>query len=145
MDVLHNYFNRYGHFVLITLKLLRYKHWATGIEHCASGFISHSATDFTLRIFPSSSDDLDSDWHTSTKSIGPIPNLITVTANVLEIYTVRLQEDSSSPVDSKNPAEPKRGGVLSDIFEASIELVCHYSHYKKKTLLQRAEYVAKGI
>ncbi|XP_022891037.1 cleavage and polyadenylation specificity factor subunit 1 isoform X1 [Olea europaea var. sylvestris] len=101
-------------------------HLPTGVEHCASGFISHSAADFTSQIHPVSADDLDSEWLTSTKPAGPIPNLITAAANVLEIYTVRLQEDSSSPVDSKNLAEPKRGGVLAGISGASLELVCHY-------------------
>lgn len=105
-------------------------HLPTGVEHCASGFISHSAADFTSQIHPVSADDLDSEWLTSTKPAGPIPNLITAAANVLEIYTVRLQEDSSSPVDSKNLAEPKRGGVLAGISGASLELVCDYRFFK---------------
>ncbi|KAL2491733.1 Cleavage and polyadenylation specificity factor subunit 1 [Abeliophyllum distichum] len=103
----------------------------SGIEHCASGFISYSAADFTPRILPVSANDLDSDWPTPNKSIGPIPNLITAAANVLEIYTIRVQEDSSSPVDSKNPAELKCGGVLAGISEASLELVCHYRFLKQ--------------
>ncbi|KAK6117889.1 hypothetical protein DH2020_048365 [Rehmannia glutinosa] len=101
-------------------------HWATGIEHCASGFITHSAADFTPRILPVTADDLDSDWPASTKPIGPVPNLVTAAANVLEVYTVRIQEESSSSMDSKAAAEPKRGGVLAGVAGASLELVCHY-------------------
>ncbi|KAL0341100.1 UNVERIFIED_CONTAM: Cleavage and polyadenylation specificity factor subunit [Sesamum radiatum] len=101
-------------------------HWPTGIEHCASGFITHSTADFTPRIPPVTADDLDSEWATSSKPIGPVPNLITVAANVLEVYIVRIQEESSSPTDSKAAAEPKRGGVLAGVSGASLELVCHY-------------------
>ncbi|KAL0452551.1 UNVERIFIED_CONTAM: Cleavage and polyadenylation specificity factor subunit [Sesamum latifolium] len=101
-------------------------HWPTGIEHCASGFITHSTADFTPRIPAVAADDLDSEWPTSTKSIGPVPNLITVAANVLEVYIVRIQEESSSPTDSKAATEPKRGGVLAGVSGASLELVCHY-------------------
>ncbi|XP_011101138.1 cleavage and polyadenylation specificity factor subunit 1 isoform X1 [Sesamum indicum] len=101
-------------------------HWPTGIEHCASGFITHSTADFTPRIPPVAADDLDSEWSTSTKPIGPVPNLITVAANVLEVYIVRIQEESSSLTDSKAAAEPKRGGVLAGVSGASLELVCHY-------------------
>ncbi|KAL0359011.1 UNVERIFIED_CONTAM: Cleavage and polyadenylation specificity factor subunit [Sesamum angustifolium] len=101
-------------------------HWPTGIEHCASGFITHSTADFMPRIPPVTADDLDSEWATSSKPIGPVPNLITVAANVLEVYIVRIQEESSSPTDSKAAAEPKRGGVLAGVSGASLELVCHY-------------------
>ncbi|KAG8381459.1 hypothetical protein BUALT_Bualt06G0124100 [Buddleja alternifolia] len=102
-------------------------HWATGIEHCAAGYVTHSAADFTPRIPLVTGDDLDSDWTTAAKPIGPIPNLITAAANVLEVYTVRIQEEaSSSSTDSKLAAEPKRGGVLAGVSGASLELVCHY-------------------
>ncbi|KAL7147541.1 hypothetical protein ABFS83_06G114300 [Erythranthe nasuta] len=101
-------------------------HWATGIEHCASGFITHSAADCTPGITPVAADDMDSDWPASTKPVGPVPNLVTVAANVLEVYTVRVQEDSSSSMDSKGATEPKRGGVLAGVSGASLELVCHY-------------------
>lgn len=101
-------------------------HLATGIEHCASGFITHSAADFTPRVLPVTADDMDSDCTTSTKPIGPVPNLVTAAANILEVYTVRVQEDSSSSMDSKAAAEPKRGGVLAGVSGASLELVCHY-------------------
>ncbi|KAK6121924.1 hypothetical protein DH2020_044327 [Rehmannia glutinosa] len=95
-------------------------HWATGIEHCASGFITHSAADFTPRILPVTADDLDSDWPASTKPIGPVSNLVTAAANVLEVYTVRIQEESSSSMDSKAAAEPKRGGVLAGVADLAI-------------------------
>ncbi|KAL6526938.1 hypothetical protein OROGR_016028 [Orobanche gracilis] len=101
-------------------------HWATGIEHCASGFIAPSAADFTTSIPLVSADDLDSDWPVSRKPIGPVPNLVTVAANVLEVYTVRIQEESSSSMDLKVTVEPKRGGVLAGVAGASLELVCHY-------------------
>ncbi|XP_073128753.1 cleavage and polyadenylation specificity factor subunit 1 isoform X2 [Henckelia pumila] len=98
-------------------------HHATGIEHCASGFISHSPADATPRAPELPGDGLDSDWPSSTKLVGPVPNLITVAANVLEVYTVRIQEESSNLMNSK-PA--KRGGVLAGVSGASLELVCHY-------------------
>lgn len=101
-------------------------HWATGIEHCAAGFITHSAADFSPRIPPVTEDDLDSDWPASNKPIGSVPNLITVASNILEVYTVRIQEESSSSLDYKAAAEPKRGGVLAGVSGASLELVCHY-------------------
>ncbi|KAL6531259.1 hypothetical protein OROHE_014328 [Orobanche hederae] len=101
-------------------------HWATGIEHCASGFITHSAADFTTSIPPVTADDLDSDWPVSRKPIGPVPNLVTAAANVLEVYTVRIQEELSSSMDLKATVEPKRGGVLAGVSGASLELVCHY-------------------
>ncbi|KAL6501456.1 hypothetical protein OROGR_026592 [Orobanche gracilis] len=84
-------------------------HWATGIEHCASGFITHSAANFTTSIPPVTADDLDSDWPVSRKPIGPVPNLVTAAANVLEVYTVRIQEELSSSMDLKATVEPKRG------------------------------------
>ncbi|KAL3834565.1 hypothetical protein ACJIZ3_009301 [Penstemon smallii] len=101
-------------------------HLPTGIEHCASGFITHSAANSTPRITQIPADDLDSDWPTSTKPIGSIPNLITAAANVLEVYKVRILEDSSASTDSKPTAEPKRGGLLAGVSGASLELVCHY-------------------
>lgn len=99
-------------------------HWATGIEHCAAGYITHSAADFTPKIPPITADDLDSDWDTSNKPIGSVPNLITAAANILEVYIVRVQEESS--LAYKAAAEPKGGGVLAGISGASLELVCHY-------------------
>lgn len=101
-------------------------HWATGIEHCAAGFITHSAADSTPRIAPITSDDMDSDWATSNKTIGSLPNLITVAANVIEVYTVRIQDESSSSLAHKAAAEPKGGAVLAGISGASLELACHY-------------------
>ncbi|KZV25371.1 Cleavage and polyadenylation specificity factor 160 isoform 1 [Dorcoceras hygrometricum] len=98
-------------------------HHATGIEHCASGFISHSAADATPRAPELPGDVMDSEWSSSSKLVGPVPNLITVAANVLEVYTVRIQEESSNLMTSK-PA--KRGGVLAGVSGASLELVCHY-------------------
>jgi len=94
-------------------------HWPTGIENCASGYITHSIADFAPQIPPIQTDDLESDWPTSAKGIGPVPNIVVTAANVLEIYVVRVQE-SSSTTDSK------RGGVLAGISGASLELVCHY-------------------
>ncbi|KAH6828049.1 cleavage and polyadenylation specificity factor 160 [Perilla frutescens var. hirtella] len=101
-------------------------HWASGIEHCAAGFITHSAADSSPRIPPITADDLDSDWATSNKPIGSVPNLITAAANVLEVYIVRVQEESSSSLAYKAAAEPKGGGVLAGVSGASLELACHY-------------------
>ncbi|CAK9135184.1 unnamed protein product [Ilex paraguariensis] len=99
-------------------------HWPTGIENCASGFITHSSVDFTPQIPPIQTDDLDSDWP-AAKPIGPVPNLIVTAGNILEVYVVRVQEESSSR-ESKGPIETKRGGVMAGISGASLELVCHY-------------------
>ncbi|XP_057774463.1 cleavage and polyadenylation specificity factor subunit 1 isoform X2 [Salvia miltiorrhiza] len=101
-------------------------HWATGIEHCAAGFITHSSADFTPKIPPITADDIDSDWSTSSKPIGSVPNLIIAAANVLEVYILRIQEEASSSLAYKASAEPKGGGVLAGICGASLELVCHY-------------------
>ncbi|KAI8032762.1 Cleavage and polyadenylation specificity factor subunit 1 [Camellia lanceoleosa] len=99
-------------------------HSPTGIENCASGFITHCSADFGPQIPPIQTDDLDSDWPES-KPVGPIPNLVVTAANVLEVYVVRVQEEGSSR-DSRAPSEPKRGGVLAGVSGASLELVCHY-------------------
>ncbi|CAI9092100.1 OLC1v1027255C1 [Oldenlandia corymbosa var. corymbosa] len=94
-------------------------HSPTGIENCASGFITDSS--FTPTVTPIQTDDLDSDWSTTPKPIGPVPNLIVTAANVLEIYTVRVQEETAKP-----PIESPRGGVLAGVSGASLELVCQY-------------------
>lgn len=96
-------------------------HCPTGIENCASGFITCSAADFTPRIPAIQTDDLDSDWDTSPKLTGPIPDLVVTAANVLEIYTVRIQDNA----DSGEP-EAQRGGLLAGVSGASLVLVCHY-------------------
>lgn len=97
-------------------------HLPTGIENCASGFITHSAADFSPQV---QTEDLDSDWP-AAKPLGPVPNLVVSSANVLEIYVVRFQQATSR--DSKQQLEAKRGGVMSGISGASLELVCHYKY-----------------
>lgn len=97
-------------------------HWPTGIENCASGYITHCRADFTPQIPLMQTDDLDSEW-SSKRGIGPVPNLVVTAANVLEIYVVRVEEEGSR--DSRNPAEMKRGGVMDGVSGASLELVCH--------------------
>ena len=105
-------------------------HPPTGIDNCASGFITHSVADFTPKFPPIQTDDLDSDWPSTPKPIGPLPNLILTSANVLELYTLRLLEEAASR-DSKTPIEAQRGGVLAGISGASLELVCHYRSTSK--------------
>lgn len=102
-------------------------HSPTGIENCASGFITHSAADFTPRVPAVQTDDLESEqWPAATpKPIDPIPNLVVTAANILEIYVVRVQNDADSK-DSKSSPEAQRGGVLAGISGASLELVCRY-------------------
>ncbi|PSR93371.1 Cleavage and polyadenylation specificity factor subunit like [Actinidia chinensis var. chinensis] len=101
-------------------------HLPTGIENCASGFITHCSADFAPQIPSIQADDLDSEWP-SEKAVGPIPNLIVTSGNVLEVYLVRVQEEvSSSGRDSRGPAEAKRGGIMAGVSGASLELVCHY-------------------
>ncbi|XP_047329252.1 cleavage and polyadenylation specificity factor subunit 1 isoform X2 [Impatiens glandulifera] len=101
-------------------------HAPTGIENCASGFITHSAADFVPQIPPIQSDEFESDWK-ATKAMGPIPNLVVSAGNVLEVYVVRVQEEGTAANrDAKGQLEAKRGSVLDGITGASLELVCHY-------------------
>lgn len=94
-------------------------HWPTGIENCASGYLTHSIADFTPQFIPPlPSDDLDSDWPRS-QGIGPVPNLVVSAANVLEVYVVRVQETNAA-------SDAKRGGLMAGVSGASLELVCHY-------------------
>ncbi|GLU20961.1 hypothetical protein SLE2022_371330 [Rubroshorea leprosula] len=98
-------------------------HWPTGIENCASGFITHSRADFTPQIPIIQTDDLESEWP-ARRGIGPIPNLIVTAGNVLEIYVVRVQEENSR--ETRDSVEVKRGGVMDGVSGVSLELVCHY-------------------
>ncbi|XP_034204050.1 cleavage and polyadenylation specificity factor subunit 1 isoform X3 [Prunus dulcis] len=100
-------------------------HWPTGIENCASGFISHSRSDFVPRIPPIQTEDLESEWPTSRREIGPIPNLVVTAGNVLEVYVVRVQEEDGTR-GPRASGEPKRGGLMDGVSGASLELVCHY-------------------
>lgn len=98
-------------------------HPPTGIENCASGFITQCSADFVPQIPTIQPDELESDWP-STRSIGPVPNLVVSAANVLEVYVVRVQDDGSR--DSKASTEIKRGGFMAGVSGASLELVCDY-------------------
>ncbi|CAO2838986.1 unnamed protein product, partial [Amaranthus hypochondriacus] len=94
-------------------------HYPTGIENCASGFITHSIADSTPQFIPPiPSDDLDSDFPKS-HGIGPIPNLVVSSGNVVEVYVVRI-------LDANAVSDAKRGGVMTGVSGASLELVCHY-------------------
>ncbi|XP_058086131.1 cleavage and polyadenylation specificity factor subunit 1 isoform X2 [Magnolia sinica] len=99
-------------------------HWPTGIENCASGYITHSAADFPTQIPPSQSDDLEPEWP-AKRPIGPVPNLIITAGNVLEVYLVRVQEEDGGT--SRPPGEVRRGGIMAGVSGACLELVCHYS------------------
>ncbi|KAM5557150.1 cleavage and polyadenylation specificity factor subunit 1 [Rosa sericea] len=101
-------------------------HWPTGIENCASGFITHSRADFVTRIPPIQTDDLDSDWPAARREIGPVPNLVVTAGNVLEVYVVRVQEQDAGARGSRASGESKRGGLMDGVAGASLELVCHY-------------------
>lgn len=98
-------------------------HPPTGIENCASGFITQCSADFVPQIPTIQPDELESDWP-ATRSIGPVPNLVVSAANVLEVYVVRVQDDGSR--DSKASTEIKRGGFMAGVSGASLELVCDY-------------------
>lgn len=98
-------------------------HWATGIEHCASGYITHSPSDFALQIPPAPADDLEADLP-AARRVGPIPDLVVTAGNILEVYVLRVQEDDGRP--PRSPAEPPRGGVVEGVAGARLELVCHY-------------------
>ncbi|KAM3736444.1 hypothetical protein ACB098_10G164100 [Castanea mollissima] len=107
-------------------------HYPTGIETCGSGFITQSRADFASRIPPiTSTDGLDADWPPRRHDLGPIPNLVVTAANVLELYIVRVQEDTSAVTATRDSSarasvEPMRGGLMDGLAGASLELVCHY-------------------
>ncbi|CAK7324265.1 unnamed protein product [Dovyalis caffra] len=98
-------------------------HWPTAIDTCVSGFVTHSRSE--LAHLPQlHTDDLDSEWSSRRHrggGIGPTPNLIVASGNVLEVYVVRVQEEGA-----RNSTELKRGGVMDSVAGASLELVCHY-------------------
>ncbi|WOL10817.1 cleavage and polyadenylation specificity factor subunit 1 isoform X1 [Canna indica] len=102
-------------------------HYATGIQHCAAGFITHSPYDSVpVQIPPIHADDLDSsEWPADRRRIGPVPNLVVTAANILEVYLVRVQEDDEKPTrasdDQRGP-----GGPMDGLAGARLELVCHY-------------------
>ncbi|KAH1091636.1 hypothetical protein J1N35_018893 [Gossypium stocksii] len=98
-------------------------HWPTGIENCASGFVTYCRADFTPQIPLNHSEDLESDW-SSRRGIGPVPNLIVTAANVLELYVVRVQEEGTR--EARNSTEVKRGGIMDGVSAVSLELVCSY-------------------
>ncbi|KAA3455808.1 cleavage and polyadenylation specificity factor subunit 1 isoform X1 [Gossypium australe] len=99
-------------------------HWPTGIENCASGFVTNCRADFTPQIPLNHTEDLESDW-SSRRGIGPVPNLIVTAANVLELYVVRVQEEGTR--EARNSTEVKRGGIMDGVSAVSLELVCSYS------------------
>ncbi|KAF2311761.1 hypothetical protein GH714_026561 [Hevea brasiliensis] len=98
-------------------------HLPTGIENCASGFITHCRADLAPQIPSMQSDDIESEWP-AKRGIGSVPNLIVTAGNVLEVYVVRVEEEGTR--ESRNSREPKRGGVMDGVSGASLELVCHY-------------------
>lgn len=99
-------------------------HLPTGIENCASGFITHSPADFKPQIPVLPSDDLDSEYE-ARRGIGPVPNLIVTAGNVLEIYVVRVHEEGAKD-SSSGSGEARRSRVVDGVSGASLELVCHY-------------------
>ncbi|KAE9464951.1 hypothetical protein C3L33_03130, partial [Rhododendron williamsianum] len=85
-------------------------HLPTGIENCASGFITHCSADSAARMPTIQTDDLDADWPPENAA-GPVPNLVVTAGNVLEIYVVRVQEEGGR--EARGAAEAKRGGSNS--------------------------------
>ncbi|KAJ0968727.1 hypothetical protein J5N97_021604 [Dioscorea zingiberensis] len=100
-------------------------HPATGIEHCASGFITHSPSDSIPKLpLAQTADDMEAEFP-PRRPLGPVPNLVVTAGNVLEVYIVRVQEDDAKP--SQPPAEPRGSGAVMDgIRGARLELACHY-------------------
>nr|DAD18663.1 TPA_asm: hypothetical protein HUJ06_020126 [Nelumbo nucifera] len=98
-------------------------HWATGIENCVAGFITHSSADAAPKLPPLQTDEFESEW-TARKETGPIPNLVVTAGNILEVYVVRVQEEDNR--SSRSSTEAKRGGVMAGLSGASLELVCSY-------------------
>lgn len=105
-------------------------HWPTGVENCASGYITHSISDTTPMQIPiTSGDDLEPDWPAPPKrGICAVPNVVVTAANVLEVYVVRVQEEGNgaSSQEPRGQKLAKRGGVLDGVSGVSLELVCHY-------------------
>ncbi|CAN6480274.1 unnamed protein product [Victoria cruziana] len=109
---------------------LKMMHWATGVEHCASGFITHSSSDSLLPVAPIHGEDPDSEWPQPPPSrvLPPLPDLVLTAGNVLELYAVRIQEEDSrfSRLSGDPPSDSKRGGIMDGISGACLELICHY-------------------
>lgn len=101
-------------------------HWPTGVENCASGYITHSLSDSTLQIPMVSGDDLEADWPAPKRGIGAVPNVVITAGNILEVYVVRVQEELNSSQEPRNSKLAKRGGVMDGVSGVSLELVCHY-------------------
>lgn len=102
-------------------------HWPTTIDTCVSGFVTHSRSE-SAHLPQLHTDDLDSDWPSRRRrggGIGPTPNLIVASGNVIELYVVRVQEEGA-----RSSGELKRGGVMDGVAGASLELVCHYRYGK---------------
>lgn len=98
-------------------------HSPTAIDNCASGYITHSNSIPKLPAIQTE----DSDWLSIKPNVPTsIPNLVVTAANVLEVYLVRVSEDTSTTKGSSG--EVKRGGVMDGVSSASLELVCHYRY-----------------
>ncbi|VAH25296.1 unnamed protein product [Triticum turgidum subsp. durum] len=111
------------------------KHWPTGIEHCAAGFITHCPSDAAAfsALAPgpaASSSGAESDADSSAaarrpRRLGPTPNLVVAAANVLEVYAVRAE---AAPAEDGAGAPPASASAAAfdGILGARLELVCHY-------------------
>ncbi|KAM3392829.1 hypothetical protein ACQJBY_013792 [Aegilops geniculata] len=106
------------------------KHWPTGIEHCAAGFITHRPSDAAAFSAPApgpaasssgAESDADSSAAAARRRLGPTPNLVVAAANVLEVYAVRA-EAAPAAEDGAGGASAAFDGILG----ARLELVCHY-------------------
>lgn len=103
-------------------------HWPTGVENCASGYITQSLSDSTLQIpIVSGDDDMEAEWPNHKRGIGPLPNVVITAGNILEVYIVRAQEDGNTQ-ELRIPKLVKRGGVMDGVSGVSLELVCHYRY-----------------
>ncbi|VVB08018.1 unnamed protein product [Arabis nemorensis] len=101
-------------------------HWATGVENCASGYITHCLSDTAMQIPMVSGDDLEAEWPAPKRGIGAVPDVIITAGNILEVYVVRVQEEEISSQELRNPKLAKRVGVMDGVSGVSLELVCHY-------------------
>ncbi|XP_057859514.1 cleavage and polyadenylation specificity factor subunit 1 isoform X2 [Cryptomeria japonica] len=105
-------------------------HGPTGVQHCAAGYITHSLTENPPL---ASEEDIDmegmegeGEWVPPKRKgpKAPIPNLVVVKANVLEVYIVRVQED-----DKRMPLTTEasnKAATMAGISGAWLEVVCHY-------------------
>ncbi|KAL9240401.1 hypothetical protein vseg_014626 [Gypsophila vaccaria] len=92
-------------------------HCATGVENCASGYITSDDAWPIPSLGPGRANPL----------LGPLPNLVISSANLLEVYTLRVHETpSAADAAASFNKHPNRGGLMDGVSGVSLHLLCHY-------------------